>query len=117
MKRIFLSVSIPLIIFSFFILWISLMFSGGWAGFFSGNIQCDVSFGPEDLSNQHSCGYIEFFSDTLYLAYVFLISGWWAIVIGVMVLIYGGSRFIKKYWWISILIAIAFILYFLQAYI
>lgn len=91
------------------------MFSGGWGVFFSGNLQCDISFGP--ISNQHQCGYGEFFSETLYLAYGFFISGWWAIVISAMILIYGGLKFIKKFWWIAVIAAIAVIIYFLQAYI
>ena len=96
MKRIILSVSIPLIVFFLFIFWISVIFLGGWTVFFSGNLQCDISFGP--ASNQHPCGYKEFLSETLYIAYGFFISGWWALVVGAMILIYGGLKFIKNIW-------------------
>lgn len=115
MKRIILSIVIPSVVFLLFILFVSLEFgAGGLVGFFSGNLQCDVSFGP--ISTQHPCGYIEFLSDVLYLAYIFFINGWWAIVIGAMIVLYAGLGFIKKYWWIAIILVIIALIYFAQAY-
>lgn len=96
MKRVLLSILVPLVIFLLFILWISLTFSGGWTGFFSGNLQCDAGIAIEN-PNQHECGYMEFFSETLYFAYGFFISGWWVIVVGAMILIYGGAKFMKNF--------------------
>lgn len=119
MKRILLSISIPLIVFLFFILSFSLAFStGGWTGFLSGNLQCDVSFVE---STERQCGYVEFLSDTLYLAYGFFIGGWWIILFGTIIIFYGSLLYgifglIKRFWWVAVIVAIVILLYFIQAY-
>lgn len=95
MRHIVLSVAIPLIIFYAFIFLTLLAFSGGWSSFLEGNFQCDVNFGSESFSMQHRCGYAEFFSETVELAYGFFISGWWIAIIGAAVVMYGGFYFIK----------------------